>query len=139
MATLFVHLALFCAITNLSYAFHPKLLNVSRIQSGSGDWSPARASWYGNPHGAGSDGKTIQIRRTYIYIIIVHVTYIYFYIDTINTYYNNLIRGCMWISKCCWGSTLFFSNYSRCIFSLQFGQRLWHLLSGIYATNIYIP
>ncbi|KAK6162564.1 hypothetical protein DH2020_002405 [Rehmannia glutinosa] len=33
----------------------PGLLNVSKLQSGP-DWSTARASWYGNPSGAGSDG-----------------------------------------------------------------------------------
>ncbi|KAK6918595.1 Expansin, cellulose-binding-like domain [Dillenia turbinata] len=36
--------------------FHPKLINVSKVQSYSSDWSPAGATWYGAATGAGSDG-----------------------------------------------------------------------------------
>ncbi|KAL2234039.1 putative expansin-B2 [Sesamum indicum] len=55
--SLFTYLALLTTLlSNLCcYSFNPKLLNVSKLESGS-DWSPAQASWYGNPSGAGSDG-----------------------------------------------------------------------------------
>ncbi|XP_057807327.1 putative expansin-B2 [Salvia miltiorrhiza] len=56
MASLFTHFAFFTLIANLCYGFHPRLLNVSKLQNSGSDWSPARASWYGNPSGAGSDG-----------------------------------------------------------------------------------
>ncbi|KGN56356.1 putative expansin-B2 [Cucumis sativus] len=39
-----------------SFCFHPKSFNVSKYQSDDSDWSPAVATWYGPPDGAGSDG-----------------------------------------------------------------------------------
>ncbi|KAF3440039.1 hypothetical protein FNV43_RR18317 [Rhamnella rubrinervis] len=47
--------AFFCLAITPSYCFHPKLFNVSKYQSDT-DWSPAGATWYGSPTGAGSDG-----------------------------------------------------------------------------------
>ncbi|XP_051122019.1 expansin-B15-like [Andrographis paniculata] len=45
-------------IASTCHSFSPKLLNFSKLQysGGGGGWTPARASWYGNPSGAGSDG-----------------------------------------------------------------------------------
>ncbi|KAL5862246.1 hypothetical protein ACOSQ3_003526 [Xanthoceras sorbifolium] len=40
---------------NFCFCFNPKLFNVSKAQSET-DWSPAGATWYGPPTGAGSDG-----------------------------------------------------------------------------------
>ncbi|XP_010056437.2 putative expansin-B2 [Eucalyptus grandis] len=42
-------------LINSSHCFNPKSLNISKVQS-NGDWSPAGATWYGSPDGAGSDG-----------------------------------------------------------------------------------
>ncbi|KAK7824373.1 putative expansin-b2 [Quercus suber] len=53
--SLFTLLVLFSLLLNPTSAFNPKLLNVSRLQS-STSWSPAGATWYGSPTGAGSDG-----------------------------------------------------------------------------------
>ncbi|XP_050286678.1 putative expansin-B2 isoform X3 [Quercus robur] len=53
--SLFTLLVLFSLLLNPTSAFNPKLLNVSKLQS-STSWSPAGATWYGSPTGAGSDG-----------------------------------------------------------------------------------
>lgn len=71
MASLFAHLAFFTLIANLCYGFNPRLLNVSKLESGSDGWSSARASWYGNPSGAGSDGETIETLLSYTYHILI--------------------------------------------------------------------
>ncbi|KAK4590224.1 hypothetical protein RGQ29_020670 [Quercus rubra] len=53
--SLFTLLVLFSLLLNPTSAFNPKLLNVTKLQS-STSWSPAGATWYGSPTGAGSDG-----------------------------------------------------------------------------------
>ncbi|XVF73461.1 hypothetical protein PTKIN_Ptkin12aG0203100 [Pterospermum kingtungense] len=55
MLFLFTFAATFPLLFNASYGFYPKLLNASLAASDS-DWSPAGATWYGSPTGAGSDG-----------------------------------------------------------------------------------
>lgn len=47
--------------SSTSLAFNPKQLlynyNVSKLAEADSDWSPAQATWYGSPTGAGTDGK----------------------------------------------------------------------------------
>ncbi|MBA0737006.1 hypothetical protein Gogos_010489 [Gossypium gossypioides] len=45
----------FSVLFNGCFGFYPKLLNVS-LAASEYDWSPAGATWYGSPTGAGSDG-----------------------------------------------------------------------------------
>lgn len=54
--TVFTYFTLFSLLTISCFCFNPKRLNVSKVNSNS-DWSPAGATWYGEPNGAGSDGK----------------------------------------------------------------------------------
>ncbi|XVF22761.1 hypothetical protein REPUB_Repub12eG0198800 [Reevesia pubescens] len=55
MLSLFTFAATLSLLVNSCYCFYPKLLNASLAASES-DWSPAGATWYGSPTGAGSDG-----------------------------------------------------------------------------------
>ncbi|KAL4323325.1 hypothetical protein GQ457_11G000750 [Hibiscus cannabinus] len=47
--------ATFSVLFNSCHGFYPKLINASLAASEYG-WSPAGATWYGSPTGAGSDG-----------------------------------------------------------------------------------
>ncbi|KAK8498771.1 hypothetical protein V6N13_140140 [Hibiscus sabdariffa] len=49
--------ATFSVLFNRCYGFYPKLINTSLAMTASEyDWSPAGATWYGSPTGAGTDG-----------------------------------------------------------------------------------
>lgn len=55
MPNFITYLVIFSVLAIPCSCFNLKLLNVSETQSDDG-WSPAGATWYGPPHGAGTDG-----------------------------------------------------------------------------------
>ena len=128
--SLFTLLVLFSLLLNPTSAFNPKLLNVSKLQS-STSWSPAGATWYGSPTGAGSDGKWEQIKLTISHIDTIFGQNMTFVPDNVLDFFIILpCRGCLWIWNCRRPSTILFNGVCWRTFFIQFRQRMWSLLSG---------
>lgn len=129
----FIVLLEFLSLLNTCNCFKPRNLNLSSsISITASGWSPAGATWYGSPSGAGSDGTVSFFPKEIddIYDSMhTWMRYINFSTCMPSIYY--VCRWCMRVWRCSGEASILIHDSSWKPFYLHVRQWMWCLLSGV--------